>query len=225
MANALSSSVGKKFVMGVTGLLLCGFLVFHLAGNLLLYVGADAYNHYAHTLHEQKLLVAIAEVGLLVLFAAHIFLAFKTTQENRAARRVEYQTKKSKLQGRMIGELVSPEGWMFVSGAIVLAFLILHLSDFRFSLRLQGDAGEEPFAKAVRILQDRFSFWVYFLGCLILGVHLGHGFSSAFQSLGIAHPKYNALIRWVGVGFAILVAVGFASFPWWASFATQPSGQ
>src|SRR5262249_38959793 len=80
--RALSSSIGKKIVMAITGLALCGFLVAHLGGNLLLYVGEESYNHYAHTLHAQKILLPIAEIGLLVLFVGHIWLALKTKFEN-----------------------------------------------------------------------------------------------------------------------------------------------
>ena len=85
LLRLLSSSIGRKFVMGLTGLGLCGFLVVHLAGNLFLYSGAEKFNGYAHTLHEQEWL-PLAEVGLFVLFLAHIYLAFVTTAENKAAR-------------------------------------------------------------------------------------------------------------------------------------------
>ena len=217
LIKALSSSVGKKFVMALTGLLLCGFLVVHLAGNLLLYVGADAYNKYAHTLHSQEWFVKIAEVGLLVLFVAHIVLASITARENREARQVRYLAKTSKLDAC---ETTSPapgsaETWMFISGAVVLFFLVWHLADFHFDLRLKGPSGEQPFDKAVRILNDTWSSWIYLFGCIILGIHLTHGFSSAFQSLGINHPKYNTLIRWFGIVFAIVIGGGFALFPVW----------
>src|SRR5579864_111491 len=82
--------------MAITGLGLCGFLVVHLGGNLLLYVGAEKYNHYAHALHAQEILLLIAEVGLLVLFLGHIWLALTTDAENRAARPVDYAMRQSK---------------------------------------------------------------------------------------------------------------------------------
>ncbi len=197
LTKALTSSIGKKFVMAITGLLLCGFLVVHLAGNLLLYVGPEAYNKYAHTLHSQEWFIKIAEAGLLVLFVGHIGLAVRTWSENRAARKARYLQKTSKLDAC---DTTSPapaaaETWMFWSGVVVLIFLLVHLADFHFGVRLKGPEGEQPFDKAARILHEGSTFWIYLVGCLVLGIHLTHGFSSAFQSLGINHPKYNTLIR------------------------------
>jgi succinate dehydrogenase / fumarate reductase, cytochrome b subunit len=223
LVKALSSSVGKKFVMGFTGLLLCGFLVAHLAGNLLLYIGPEAYNKYAHTLHSQPALLDVAEFILYVLFVTHILLALKLTQENRSARGHGYALKRSKLDAapHTTSSPVHPEAWMFTSGSIVLFFLIVHLLQFTWHRWpwLTAPAGEEPFSKAIRILQDNFTAGVYLIGVIILGIHLWHGFASAFQSLGITHPKYAALIKWVGVIFACVIAVGFASFVFFARMA------
>jgi len=214
LTQALTSSIGKKFVMGITGLLLSGFLVAHLAGNLLLYVGPDAYNHYAHALHEQKILLAVAEVGLFVLFLAHLTIATVTTKENKSARKQEYTVKETKQKAPLLAFF--PHNWMWITGVIVLGFVLLHLADFRLGLRNPGPEGEEPFDKAVRLLHDPITFVGYIAGVFVLGLHLSHGFSSAFQSLGLSHPKYNKFISCAGTAFAIIVAVGFASFPIWA---------
>jgi succinate dehydrogenase / fumarate reductase cytochrome b subunit len=216
LVKALSSSVGKKFVMGFTGLLLCGFLVAHLAGNLLLYIGPDAYNKYAHTLHSEPAILFGIELVLYALFVIHILLALRVSQENHSARGQGYTIKKSKLDAapHTTSSPVHPEAWMFTSGAIVLFFLIVHMLQFTWEKWPWSTtpAGEEPFDKAIRILSDKFTAGVYLVGVIILGVHLWHGFASAFQSLGITHPKYAALIKWVGVIFACVIAVGFASF-------------
>jgi len=220
--KALSSSVGKKFVMGITGLLLCGFLVTHLAGNLLLYVGPDTYNKYAHALHAQAGLLLIAEIILYFLFITHIYLAFHTSAANRAARGHRYSVRRSKLDvaPHTTSWPLHPEAWMFLSGAIVLFFLIVHLSQFTWELWLPGPAGEKPFTKAVRILHDNVTAVIYLVGVTILGIHLWHGFSSAFQSLGITHPRYETLIKWAGVVFAVVIGLGFASFVFFARMAT-----
>jgi succinate dehydrogenase / fumarate reductase cytochrome b subunit len=213
--KALSSSVGKKFVMAITGLSLCLFLVIHLSGNLLLYVGEETYNHYAEALHAQGMLLTVAEVGLLLLFAFHLLLAAVTNRENRSARPwgIAYNRKQSKQSGAVDGSAFSPSLWMLATGLVVLVFLLLHLADLRFELRPVLDyEGKTPYAKAVAVLTNPLSYCVYFAGSLFLGVHLAHGFSSAFQSLGINHPKWNGLIRWFGILFAIVIAVGFASF-------------
>jgi succinate dehydrogenase / fumarate reductase cytochrome b subunit len=223
LVKALSSSVGKKFVMGFTGLLLCGFLVAHLAGNLLLYLGPDAYNKYAHTLHSEPALLKVAEIILFTLFVIHILLAFTVTQQNRSARGQAYALKRSKLEAapHTTSWPMHPEAWMFTSGAIVLFFLIVHLLQFTWQKWpwFTTPPNEEPFDKAIRILGDNFTSGVYVIGVIILGIHLWHGFASAFQSLGITHPKYASLIKWTGVIFACVMAIGFASFVLFARMA------
>lgn len=212
LTRAFSSSIGKKLVMAVTGLGLCGFLAVHLAGNLLLYVGAEKYDHYAHTLHAQAALLVVAEIGLLILFVGHIWLAFTTTRENNNARPVGYSVKQSK---QPPSSLMAPaSSVMFATGIVILLFLLLHLSDFRFSLRKHD--GDTPFTKAVSILHDPLSASVYLVGSLVLGYHVLHGFQSAFQTLGLNHPKYTPFIKFLSLLFAITIAVGFGSFPLWA---------
>ena len=210
--RALSTSVGQKLVMGATGLLLCGFLTVHLAGNLLLFQGAEHYNRYAQKLHENELL-PVAEAGLLVLFLLHIILAFTTARMNTAARPIGYREKQSKLSG---GLLLEPHNYMFVTGVIVLGFLLLHLSDMRLAewkMRLPYHEGMTPAEHALLVLKDPISATVYILGSLVLGVHLSHGFQSAFRSLGLNHPKYTPFITKLGFLFAIAIGIGFASLP------------
>ncbi len=202
--------------MAITGLLLCGFLIVHLGGNLLLYTDSTgkAYNDYAHKLHSNGELLIVAEVGLFTLFGLHIWLAFKTMMENRAARQVGYRMKASKIKNAV--GLIRPDTFMFISGAVVLGFLLLHLVDFKLEQRpgFTYDAyADSPADKAVGILKSPLTLVVYTLGCLALGLHLAHGVSSAFQTLGANHPKYESLIHWGGIIFAVVIAVGFASFP------------
>ena len=105
---------------------------------------------------------------------------------------------------------------MFASGAVILAFVILHLIDMRLGLRgdvtyLPESDPEAPYRNTIAVLSNPISRLVYFVGVVILGVHLSHGFQSAFQSLGLNHPKYMPLIKLIGKVFAVIVAVGFAS--------------
>uniref|UniRef100_A0A7C4LR57 Succinate dehydrogenase cytochrome b subunit n=1 Tax=Schlesneria paludicola TaxID=360056 RepID=A0A7C4LR57_9PLAN len=207
----LTSSIGRKFVMGLTGLGLCGFLVVHLAGNLLLYAGPESFDRYAHALHEQEWL-PLAEAGLFALFLLHIYLAFVTAAENRAARHTGYALKQSKRRD-LVWEWPA-HNWMFLSGAVVLGFLILHLVDMKFEARPDVDyAGKGPYAVTVSVLRNPYSAAVYLLGTAILGFHLAHGFASAFQSLGLSHPKYTPLIKSFGYVFAVVIAAGFFSLP------------
>ena len=208
LTAALRSSVGKKFVMGVTGLFLCSFLVIHLAGNVLLYVGADAYNDYAGKLHSMPVFLVFAEIILFGAFAAHIYLAFVTYFENRTARQQAYSTKQTKREDRTLRFGVSPDTTMFATGAVVFGFLIVHLYQFKFGDDPNGNAFE--FARTV--LSDTMTKVIYAIGSLFLGVHVSHGFASAFQSLGFRHPRYERCIEWMSVVFGIVVALGFASF-------------
>jgi len=206
----LTSSVGRKFVMGLTGLGLSGFLVVHLAGNLLLYSGAERYDHYAHTLHEQEWL-PLAEAGLFLLFFLHIYLAFATTYDNRRARGTPYAAKRSKQD---LVTTAPPHNWMFVSGAVILGFLILHIIDMKLEARPDiVYEGKGPAAITFSVLQNPISAVVYIVGSLFLLPHLWHGFSSAFQSLGLNHPKYTPTIKLMGYVFAVVIALGFFSLP------------
>mgnify|MGYP000719426843 CR=1 FL=1 len=122
----LSSSVMKKQVMGVTGLLLCGFLISHLAGNCLIYVGSDVFNTYAYTLISNPL-IYVAEAILAAIFFTHLGLALKLTMENKAARPQRYYIQQNTGRGATFASSTMP-----YTGLIVLTFMILHLLHFKF---------------------------------------------------------------------------------------------
>ena len=210
LTAALQSSIGKKFVMGLTGLFLCFFLVVHLGGNLLLYVGdGSAYNAYAHKLHATPAFLYTAEFFLYAAFLVHIYLAFATSGINWTARGdAPYAEKQTKIYNRVLG--IEPESIMFFTGAMVLGFTIIHLFDFK--PEWSDYAGVEPYDKALIILSSTSRKLIYGLGSLFVGLHVVHGLRSAFQSLGVNHPKYNRFLDILSVVFAIIVGVGFASF-------------
>lgn len=219
LTRALTSTIGRKVLMALTGLGLCGFLVMHLSGNLLLYKGAEAYNEYAHALHAQQALLVVAEIGLLLLFLIHLWLALTTNRDNNAARPIDYEVKQTKQRHSAL--VVPPYSVMFASGVVVLIFLGVHLADLRFheelaDWNLRAPLPGSPAEQTMAVLRDPISAVVYFVGSLVLGYHVLHGFQSAFQSLGINHPKYTPAIKLLGLAFAVTVAVGFASFPLWA---------
>lgn len=215
LTRRLRSSIGKKLVIAITGLLLVGFVIIHLLGNLLLFVGPQAYNEYAHKIHSAPELLIVAEVGLFALLFGHIYLAIAIALENRRARSTDYAMKISKID---TGALTAPaSNFMVTSGLIVLVFLIVHLSDFKFELRNRGMESELPFDKAIRLLHDPVTFITYVVGSIVLGYHLSHGFQSAFHTLGLRHPKYAPIIRTLSILLALVVGLGFASFPVWAT--------
>ncbi len=207
----LTSSVGRKFLMGITGLFLCFFLVVHLSGNLLLYVGAEAYNDYAHKLHSNEELLMIAETLLFGAFAVHIYLAFVLTIENKKARSKSYALKETKIEGRSIRAALSPDNTMFITGFIALLFLIVHIYDFKLDGWNLGE--ENPAGKAMFVVSHFSRLVIYLLGCVALGYHVSHGLGSGFQSIGFNHPKYTPFIQIVSKLFGIVVAIGFGSFP------------
>lgn len=214
LTNALASSVGRKFVMGLTGLFLCLFLVIHLAGNLLLYVGAETYNSYAETLHKQAAFLVFSEILLYTAFILHLVIALKLTGTNLSARRNNYARKQSKREGRTIAGWLAPETWMFWTGAVVLLFALVHISDFKFEMGFDESlASASPYDKAGVILSNSWRAGLYVAGSIMLGLHVSHGFQSAFQSLGLSHPRCNCCIRWCSAAFGWIVAVGFGSFP------------
>jgi succinate dehydrogenase / fumarate reductase cytochrome b subunit len=205
LGNALASSVGKKVLMGLTGLLLVGFLVEHLHGNLKLLEdpSGEAFDDYVAFLQGFGPLLTVAEVGLALLFLAHVYLAFRLTLENLQARRQRYVVRASR------GASTPGSVTMFFTGALILGYLLKHLYDFRFDGRFFAD----PDARVKATLSQPGHAVVYLGAALVLGLHLSHGFRSALQSLGVNHPSWNPLLVLVGKVVAVLFAVGFAAFP------------
>jgi len=207
LGRFLTSSLGRKYVMAVSGLALVLFLVAHLAGNLTLFVSDSTFNAYAHVLESNPLL-PLAEAGLAALFLVHIALAIVLIAKNRAARPDKYQSQLGK------GAKTLASTTMSITGPIVLVFLLVHLYDFR----ILKEFADEHYDLAVAV-RDRLSSplgaTIYFIGLIALGTHLWHGFQSAFQTLGLSHPRARLVILWLGRLLSVALFLGFASFPFW----------
>ena len=205
LGNTLATSVGRKIVMGLTGLLLVGFLVEHLIGNLELFRDEDgaAFDGYVEFLQGFGPLLTVAEIGLALLFLCHIYLGLRLTLENRQARKERYAVRADR------GAKTAASASMHVTGALLLGYLIKHLLDFRFD----GDFLDGP-AQSVKETLSQPGHALFYLGAVVvLGMHLRHGFRSAFQSIGASHPKLDPLLEKAAVAIAILFALGFAAFP------------
>ena len=201
----LRSSIGKKALMALSGLMLIGFLIAHVLGNLTLYGDGDGtkFNEYAHKLESLGPVKLAAEVGLLALFVAHISLGMRTAMANREARPQRYKDTPAK------GARSAASITMIATGAVVLVFLVIHIIDFRLA-----DFSKIGLAQLViERLSTPLGAGIYFVGMLVLGVHLWHGFQSAFQTLGLRHPTYACAIRNVGMAIAVVTAGLFATFP------------
>ena len=209
--SPLSSSTGTKFLIALSGLALIAFLVFHLAGNLLVFAGAETFNTYATVLGGNPLLVNTMELGLLAIFGLHIFKAVRNFQANRDARPVAYH-KKEPAGGPSRKSTASST--MIVTGSLVLLFVVIHLKQFKF-----GGVHEYP-GGLYRMEMDAFSHPLtvlfYAVSLSVIGFHLWHGFWSAFQSLGLGNARYTPRIALASKIIAILIAGGFVSIPIWA---------
>jgi len=222
--KALSTTVGQKILMAVTGLSLCGFLVAHLGGNLKLYAGEQAFNDYAHTLHSLGPLLAAAEVGLFATFVLHIGLAISTGAMNSIARKKEYAVRESK-QGLSILPNGGASNWMMLTGLLILAFLVTHILDMKlkanpgvdYSAAMNADKVVDNEFHAVKsVLTTPLNAVIYITGFIALGIHLSHGVRSALQTLGINHKRWNLLLKIGGILFAWGIAFGFIGLVVWA---------
>jgi succinate dehydrogenase / fumarate reductase cytochrome b subunit len=203
------SSVGCKMVMALTGLGLVGFLCAHLAGNLLVFKGPEAMNHYARTLRDYLPVLWVLRVGLIAIFILHIASAVRLTQLNRAARPVAYAKKKN------VQSSFSSRS-MMLSGLVVLSFVCYHLAHLTFrwthaEFRELGDF--DVYQMLVLSFRSPYVAFFYCLSIVLLLSHLYHGIVSLFQSLGLYHGGLQPMIRAAGAGLSLLLAVGFLSIP------------
>jgi succinate dehydrogenase / fumarate reductase cytochrome b subunit len=204
LCRLFNASIGKKVLVAVAGLLLCGFLVTHLAGNLLLFASEGTFNNYAKTLESQPLL-PLAEALLALIFFVHIAWSIKVRWENKKARPVAYEMERAK-GGRTPGSRT-----MSYTAALVLLFLVVHIKTFKFGNDEQG-----LYNLVMTSFRNPFYAGFYVVSLLALMLHLSHGFQSAFQTLGLNHPRYTPLIKKTGMLFALVIAGGFLVIPIWA---------
>ncbi|HEY8514638.1 MAG TPA: succinate dehydrogenase cytochrome b subunit [Candidatus Binatia bacterium] len=212
------SSVGKKLLNGLTGVLLLLFIVAHLAGNLTIFAGKDALNAYAATTHSLGGLLIVIELGLAAVFILHAVSAITVWRDNQRARDTRYTVSRSK--GAASKQTIASRT-MIWTGLVLLVFLIIHLWQFRFGPgEAQGyvaDLNGQRVWDLHRIVVETFKqpFWVAFYMAVmaLLGFHLRHGFWSAFQSIGALGPRVRPLAFSVGLVFAIVIAVGFFVLP------------
>ena len=220
IANAFSSSIGKKLIMGLTGLFLISFLVVHCFLNAFVFIDKTGvlFNEGAHFMATNWIIRAM-EVVLMLGLLLHIIQGARLTFENQAARPVKYAyhngRANSKWYSRSMGLL----------GTLLLMFLIVHLSDFWIVSRFTGiesfnggtplDASghEDLFAVMVNKFSEPWRVILYVLAMVSLAYHLLHGFASTFQTMGWNHKKYTPIIKAMGVWFSILIPLLFALMP------------
>jgi len=215
--RVFSSSVGTKLLMGLTGLALFAYLILHLAGNVLIFAGPDTFNAYSHTLISNPLILPV-EIGLLAIFLLHVYKAITNYVANQAARPTGYQMKKN---AGHTGRKSVASSTMIWSGLVVFLFIIIHVQQFKFGAFYET-AGANPIRDLARTEREVFSkpVWVafYAICTLLVGLHLRHGISSAFQSIGLDHPVYTRRLTRAGVVLAVIIGGGLAFIPVWVYF-------
>lgn len=214
------STLGKKYVMALTGAALFVFLIGHLVGNLQVFGSPDLINAYAHFLKSQPGLLWGARIGLLVCVGLHIAAAVTLLQANRAARPVGYEG--GSAYGSTLASRVMP-----LSGLVILAFVIYHLLHFTamqpgingvgdFS-KLRGELKGQPVADVYAMMILGFQVWWVVLAYLVaqglLFLHLGHGLSSMFQSLGLRNHVWWPRIQLFARVASVALFIGYGSIP------------
>lgn len=212
----LCSTIGSKQLVGITGLGLSGFLFTHMLGNMLILVGPEAYNKYSHALITNPLIL-VAEVGLLAMFVAHLFLASRISIANWRARESQYAVLPNGPKGTPWSKRT-----LWAQGLVILVFLILHLITFKYGQHYTAVYGGIEMRDLHKLVIGVFSqtgyvIW-YCVALVILFFHLWHGFGSAFQTIGINHPRYQRAIHCLSTGYAVIVAAGFLSQPLYVYF-------
>ncbi|MCR4289365.1 MAG: succinate dehydrogenase cytochrome b subunit [Candidatus Scalindua sp.] len=199
----LSSSIGKKSIMAVTGLGFCVFLISHLAGNLIIYAGKDSFNSYAERLHSLGSLLILAEIGLFCLGIVHISTGVYLFYQNFRARPERYKKKKN-AGGRTISSSTMP-----YTGFLILIFIVFHLMDFHFV--------EKADSSIYQIVLETFSnpgyTIFYILSMVVVATHVDHGFWSLLHTLGITNLECMPVLRVISSAISLFVGIGFGSLP------------
>lgn len=221
MSNFLSSSIGKKVIMSLSGLFLIAFLCVHLALNLLLIFdnSGDLFNQGAYFMATNPF-IKIAEPILAIGFIIHIIWAAMLTLQNQKARPVKYA------QRNQSGNATWASRNMFILGGLVLIFLAIHLYNFWWNIKfpslgtplaetsVDGVAMENTYALVAGLFKNSLIYCgLYILGAIFLGLHLTHGFWSAFQSIGFSNDIWRKRLEGLGYIFAVIIAVGFSIIP------------
>jgi len=206
MTGLYGSTLGKKILMAVTGIILFGFVVGHMIGNLQLYLGAEQLNHYAELLQSNKPFLWSFRMVLLFCVSVHVLAAVQLWLRNRRSRPVKYRVFNPPAVDYAARTMV----W---SGPIVLLFILYHLGHFTVGCTHHDFIKGDVYHNVVSSFQIWWVAGFYMLANLLLAIHLYHGLWSLFQTFGWDHPRFGGLRRWVAFAFALLIGAGNISMP------------
>jgi len=220
LSTFLTSSIGKKLIMSLTGIFLILFLLVHLIGNfqLLANDGGQAFNIYTYFMTHNPLIKTIS-YGLYATILLHAIQGLLLWKQNKSAaggggRYAVLSTKTSSYSARNMA-------WL---GTLVLIFLFIHMKDFWYIMKFTDELPmisypgldyqvKDMYQQVATEFKEPFVIVIYVLSMIALAFHLLHGFGSSFQSLGVNHPKYTPIIEWIGKAYGILIPLGFAAIP------------
>jgi succinate dehydrogenase / fumarate reductase, cytochrome b subunit len=212
MLQFFKSTVGQKYLMGLTGLVWMGFIFGHMAGNMLILVDADMYNSYGHAIVSNKILLYGTEIAILGALIVHVFTAISLTIKNRSSRNHRYAMTPNGDKGAAFGSK-----YMAVQGSAVLAFIILHLITFKYGTVYETTVNGVPMRDLHRLVLEVFQNPIYVawyvVALVLLMFHVSHGAHSVFQSFGILERKMQAPLKKIAWAYALVVIGGFLSQP------------
>ncbi len=213
ITSFFASSIGRKWTVAVTGLVLFGFVIGHLVGNLQVFLGPEPLNRYGAFLQGLGELLWVVRIVLLVMFVLHIVATVQLRIENRAARPVKYAVKKHT-------RATFAARWMLLSGLTVLCFVVFHLMHFTVQnvdksfLDLHDAQGRHDIYRMMILgFTNKAASAFYLVGVGLLAVHLNHGFQSLFQTLGLSSAKLAVCWTKTGQALSWLIFLGYASIP------------
>ena len=219
VTGLFQSSLGKKIIMAITGGLLFLFVIAHMLGNLQIFLGPEEINAYGHFLQSKLEILWPARIGLLLAVGLHIWSAIQVSAENQAARPVNYANDPTPVAASYASRT------MLMSGLIIATFIVYHLLHFTvqipalnftgqdFKMLHDNKARHDVFRMMVAGYQQPLVSGFYILGMALLCLHLSHGVSAMFQSLGLKNKTYGALIDRFALGTAWIVFIGNCSIP------------
>ena len=226
LSNFFTSSIGRKLVMSLTGLFLILFLVVHLVGNLQLLAndGGESFNSYAYFMTTNPL-IKFMSYGLYFFILLHAFLGIMIWWKNRAAKGSSYVVSSNV-------NVTWASKNMAILGTLILAFIFIHMGDFWYKMKFTDQlamVSVNGMEAQVKDLYSQVAFTfskplmvvAYVIGMIVLALHLWHGFQSAFQTLGLNHPKYTPIIKTLGKYYSIIIPLAYAIIPLYYFFVLK----
>lgn len=211
LVRELMRPIWRKTLMSVAAIFWMGFVLTHMLGNLMVFAGAETYNRYSHALVHNPFL-PVAEGALVLFLLVHALTGIGLWIENRKATPQKYALAPKGVKAVSL----APRAMAF-TGALVAAFLVFHVATFKYGplsyVTYSGTQVRDLYALVAGAFQSWTYVGWYFIALCMIGVHLFHGFSSVFQTLGFYHPRYTPIIKMASVVYAVFVVAGFLALP------------